>query len=138
MKRIIALLLTAGVATLASAQPNVGVSISITQPGVYGRIDVGSAPPPPVVYVQPVIVSPTPVRVYQQPLYLYVPRGQQKHWAKHCARYYACRQPVYFVQENWVRERYSERLGVDSREGKWHGERKHDGQKHKGKHGDDR
>jgi hypothetical protein len=35
-----------------------------------------------------------------------VPPGHQKHWAKHCGQYNACGQPVYFVQENWVREHY--------------------------------
>jgi hypothetical protein len=29
-------------------------------------------------------------------------------WAKHCSRYGACAQAVYFVQEGWVRERYEE------------------------------
>ena len=35
-----------------------------------------------------------------------MPPGHAKHWSKPCARYGACNQPVYFVQENWVRDRY--------------------------------
>ena len=108
MKRLVALALVAGaaVAVPAFAETNVGVSIGINQPGVYGRIDIGNYPPPAVVYPQPVVISPTPVAVYQRPIYLYVPPGHQKHWAKHCAQYNACGQPVYFVQESWVRDHY--------------------------------
>jgi hypothetical protein len=43
-----------------------------------------------------------------RPVYLYVPPGHQKNWAKHCSRYDACGRPVYFVKESWVRERYDE------------------------------
>ncbi len=88
----------------ASAETAIGVSIGIVQPGVYGRIDIGSYPAmPAVIYPQPVVVVPSPVAYVQRPIYLYVPPGHQKHWARHCARYGACDQPVYFVQENWVR-----------------------------------
>jgi len=103
-KAIVALALVAGAVAPALAETNVGVSIGINQPGVYGRIDIGNYPPPAVVYAQPVIIAPTRVATYQRPIYLYVPPGHQKHWAKHCGQYNACGQPVYFVQENWVRE----------------------------------
>lgn len=105
-KAIVALALVACAVAPAMAETNVGVSIGINQPGVYGRIDIGNYPQPAVVYAQPVIIAPTPVAVYQRPIYLYVPPGHQKHWAKHCGQYNACGQPVYFVQENWVREHY--------------------------------
>jgi hypothetical protein len=122
------------VTSTASAQNNVGVSVSVNQPGVYGRIDIGNMPPPPVVYAQPRYYGPPPVQVVQ-PVYLYVPPGHQKNWRKHCHRYNACGQPVYFVRESWVRERYEREHGHD---------RDHDrGDKHgrgngkgKGKHGD--
>lgn len=116
--------------TAASAQTSVGVSIGINQPGVYGRIDIGNMPPPPVVYAQPRIYAPPPVAVVQQPVYLYVPPGHQKNWGKHCARYNACGQPVYFVQERWVRERYEREHG----HGRGRGDDKH-GDKHGNKHG---
>ncbi len=122
----------------AGAQPQVGVSIGISQPGVYGRIEIGNFPPPVLVYPQPVIISPppTPVLVQRRPIYLYVPPGHQKNWAKHCSRYGACGQPVYFVQESWVRERYEERRGRDDE--KHHGKGKDKGEKHgKGKGRDD-
>jgi hypothetical protein len=67
-------------------------------PGVYGRVDIGTGPPPPLVYAEPrVIVRPAP-SVQAQPLYLHVPPGHAKNWAKHCKHYNACGQPVYFVR----------------------------------------
>ncbi len=132
MKRLFALLLVAAAAGTCSAQSDVGVSVSVTRPGVYGRIDIGNVSPP-VVYDQPIIIlQRAPVVVQQQPLYLYVPAGHQTHWAKHCAKYKACGQPVYFVQESWVRERYEEDQGKE-RAGKKEKKEK----KQKGKHGGD-
>jgi hypothetical protein len=101
--------LAACLATGSFAQTNVGVSIGINQPGVYGRIDIGNFPQPTLVYAQPVIIAAAPRTVVAPaPVYLYVPPGHQKNWGKHCGRYNACAQPVYFVQESWVRERYEE------------------------------
>jgi len=105
-KRHIATVLAACAVTGAAAETNVGVSIGISQPGVYGQINIGNYPAPALVYPQPVIIAPP--RVAMAPAYLYVPPGHQKNWAKHCARYDACGRPVYFVQETWVRERYEE------------------------------
>jgi hypothetical protein len=68
------------------------------QPGVYGRIDIGNAPPPPLIYAQPMIIQRPAVLVQQQPLYLHVPPGHAKKWSKHCGKYNACGQPVYFVK----------------------------------------
>ena len=91
-------------ATALSARPaDVGVSISISQPGVYGRIDIGRFPQPRVVLPQPILVA-RPVRVQPEPVYLWVPPGHRKHWGKHCGRYNACGVPVYFVQDRWYDE----------------------------------
>jgi hypothetical protein len=106
---------------------DVGVGVTIREPGVYGRIELGNQPPPPVLYPQPVIVARPAVVVQQPPLYLYVPPGHAKHWDKHCYRYNACGRQVYFVQENWVRERYAEHHGRDHDRGRGHGKgNKHD------------
>ena len=130
MKKLLALtLLAAGACAHAQIQiaPIAG-SISINKPGVYGRIDIGQQPPPPpvqLVYPQPVVIAPTPVAVYQRPVYLYVPPGHAKDWRHYCGRYSACGQPVYFVQERWVRERYEhEHPGWDR--GRHRGWDKHD------------
>jgi hypothetical protein len=135
MKRLLTLATLAIAASAASAQTSVGVSIGINQPGVYGRIDIGNMPPPPVVVAQPMIIAPTPVAVYQRPVYLYVPPGHQKNWAKHCGSYAACGQPVYFVQERWVQERYDNYQrehghGHDGHPGKGKGHGKGKGGKH--------
>lgn len=126
-KNLIALTLAACAVAPTLAQTNVGVSIGINQPGVYGRIDIGNYPQPRIVYPQPVVIVQSPVAVYQQPIYLYVPPGHQKNWAKHCGRYNACGQPVYFVQEDWVRERYEERHDRGNQgHGRGHGKGKKD------------
>ena len=126
-KYLITLALAACAVAPTFAQTNVGVSIGINQPGVYGRIDIGNFPQPRIVYPQPVVIVQTPMAVYQQPVYLYVPPGHQKNWAKHCRRYNACGQPVYFVQEDWVRERYEERRDRGNQgHGKGHGKGKKD------------
>lgn len=101
---------------------DVGVSIAISEPGVYGRIDIGRFPQPAVVTAQPVIIA-RPVAAAPQPVYLWVPPGHRKHWAKHCREYRACGTPVYFVREEWYREHVMEgRPGPDRRErGEGHG-----------------
>lgn len=132
MKKFWLLALAACAVAPSFAQTNVGVSIGLSQPGVYGRIDIGNYPQPRVIYAQPVVIVQSPVAVHQQPIYLYVPPGHQKNWSKHCGRYNACGQPVYFVQEDWVRERYEERHEHDDHDnghGRGHGK----GKKHKDK-----
>lgn len=100
----------AGAAAVAAAPAfaatQVGVSIGIQQPGVYGRIEIGNLPPPPVILPQPVVIAPSPVAVVRRPVYLYVPPAHQANWTRWCGHYAACGQPVYFVREDWVRERW--------------------------------
>lgn len=116
--------LAAGLGCMSAvAGTNVGVSIGINEPGVYGRIDIGNMAPPPVVYAQPVLIAPPRVVVQQRPVYLYVPADHQRNWGRHCAAYGACAQPVYFVQESWVREKHRGK-GHHKGRGKGHG--KHD------------
>ncbi len=93
-----------GAAGNAAAQTS--VSIGINQPGVYGRIQIGDVPAPALYRPEPVIIAPPRVVVQQQPVYLYVPPAHQQHWSRYCGRYHACGQPVYFVRDEWVRERW--------------------------------
>jgi hypothetical protein len=122
MKRFVlaALFLAASGAALAT---DVGVSISVGQPGFYGRIDIGNAPPPVLVYPQPVVVQP--VRVVQpvpvQPVYLHVPPGHAKNWSKHCHKYDACARPVYFVKDDWYNNVYVPHYQTEKGKGKGHG-----------------
>ena len=105
MKRflIAATIATAAIATPALAA-DVGVSVSIGQPGFYGRLDIGGYPPPQVIYRQPIIVQQVPMN--RPPIYLRVPPGHAKHWEKHCREYNACGERVYFVQDSWYRHDY--------------------------------
>ena len=106
MKRFLlsAVLLSSPLLALAA---NVGVSISLGDPTFYGQIELGNAPPPPVMYGRPVIIQAAPVGVAIQPLYLRVPVMHSKNWRRYCAMYNACGRPVYFVQDNWYRNVYA-------------------------------
>lgn len=115
------LILAASLLAVASTAmaTDVGVSISVGEPGFYGRLDIGNFPQPQVVNVQPVIVQ-RPVRyVEQAPIYLRVPPGHAKHWSKHCAEYNACNQRVYFVKDEWYANEYAPRY--NEQHGKGHG-----------------
>lgn len=94
--------LMAAAAPAMAADVNVGVSIGISQPGVYGRIDIGNYPQPQLVVAQPVIIQ-RPSHV-PPPVYLWLPPGHQKDWKKHCKSYNACGVPVYFVKDAWYQE----------------------------------
>ena len=97
-------LLGASIMWLASTTTfaaDVAVSVQVGQPGFYGRIDIGRFPQPQVIYPQPIVILQPPAVVVQQPIYLRVPPGHQKKWRKHCHRYQACGQPVFFVQDQW-------------------------------------
>jgi hypothetical protein len=80
---------------------DVGVSINISQPGVYGRIDVGRFPQPQVVMAQPVVIYRPAVVQAPPPVYMWVPPGHRKNWRQHCGAYNACGVPVYFVRDDW-------------------------------------
>jgi hypothetical protein len=108
MKRLLALALATAALAPALAQTSVGVSIGINQPGVYGQINIGNFPQPRLINAQPILIAPPVRHAQQEPMYLYVPPGHQKDWRRQCHRYTACGRPVYFVQEDWVRERYDE------------------------------
>ena len=119
---------------------DVGVSISVGQPGFYGQIDIGNVPRPQLVYAQPVVIQRAPEYVSAAPIYLHVPPGHEKHWSKHCGQYNACGRPVYFVQDDWYNREYVPRYrngGDDHGGGHGHGHDKgHDkGRGHDKDHG---
>ncbi|CAN7439141.1 hypothetical protein [Massilia sp. LjRoot122] len=106
MKALILCAALAAASFPALAQTN--VSISVGQPGFYGRLDIGDFGPPPVYVAQPIIVERYE-RVRAQPVYLRVPPGHRKNWSKHCRKYGACGQPVLFVQDRWYSDVYAPR-----------------------------
>lgn len=112
MKRLLfAAMLAAATTPLLAA--DLGVSVSIGQPGFYGRVDIGDYPPPRVIYRRPVAIERVPMD--RPPIYLRVPPGHAKHWRQHCGEYNACGERAYFVQDSWYNReyvpRYRERQG---------------------------
>ena len=105
MQRALFIVVLAALAAPASGT-DVGVSVSVGQPGFYGRLDLNNYPQPMLVYPEPVVIQPVPVGVVRQPVYLHVPPGHARDWRKHCGKYNACGRPVYFVQENWYNTVY--------------------------------
>lgn len=132
----LAALMGAGAAQAA----NVGVSISIHEPGFHGRIELGRYPAPQVVVAYPpqVVVPypppyPPPMVVhYPPPVYrvppavVVLPPYRHRHWRDDCGPYQACGRPVVY--------RYDSRGPGYGRADKphRHGHR----QGHKGKHDD--
>ena len=116
MKRF---LIAAAVAAATVATPalaaDVGVSVSIGQPGFYGQIDIGDYyPPPQVIYRQPIVIERVPMS--RPPVYLRVPPGHAKHWSKNCHKYNACGERVYFVKDDWYNREYVPRYQEQHRD----------------------
>ncbi len=95
-------------ALIAIAAPalatDIDVSINIGQPGFYGRLDIGDYPQPRLIYLQPRVIER--VSIERPPIYLHVPPGHARNWRKHCGRYNACGERVYFVQDSWYQREY--------------------------------
>lgn len=93
------LLAAAGAAAADAQQAYVNVTAGgPLRPGVYGRIEVRNAPPPPLLSPRPLVASKELGLPRLEPVYLYVPAGQVRRWSRYCQRYDACRRPVYFVR----------------------------------------
>lgn len=122
-KFLFAAALAVSLSALVPAQAaDVGVSVQISQPGVYGRIDIGRFPQPQVVLAQPVIVQrPAYVAQPLQPLYLWVPPAHRQNWRRHCSRYNACGSLVYFVRDDW----YGRNVRGHGHDGDHHDDRSH-------------
>jgi len=106
MKRfLIAFAVAAATSGSTAHAADVGVSVSIGQPGFYGRLDIGGYPAPALLYPEPVMIQAVPYG--RPPLYLRVPPGHAKHWHKYCHRYSACGERVYFVRDDWYQREYA-------------------------------
>lgn len=131
MKHILSIIMMILVAATAARAADVGVSVSVGQPGFYGRIDIGNYPQPQLIYAEPIMVRPAPAGVVYQPVYVHVPPGHEKKWSKHCHKYNACNRPVYFVRDSWYNDvyvpEYQARHGKkDGKKSKGHKGGKHD------------
>jgi hypothetical protein len=124
-----AVMLLAGMVAAGGAGAQTYINGSVggqIAPGVYGRVDIGNGPAPALLYAQPVVISrPAMVVPHAAPVYMYVPPGHAKHWGKHCARYNACGQQVYFLKN-------PPRKGHRGGSSHWHGEggHAHDAHRH--------
>ena len=102
MKRLLFVAVVAALTAPALA----GVSVEVGEPGFYGRIEIGNFPRPPLIYERPVVIERVPVTIVREPIYLNVPPGHAKNWRKHCHKYNACGQRVYFVRNDWYDTQY--------------------------------
>jgi hypothetical protein len=106
MKHFLFIIMAIAFAVSAEAA-DVGVSISVGQPGFYGHIDIGNFPKPQLIYPKPVVIVPAPMGVAPpSPVYIHVPPGQEKRWKRNCHKYNACDRPVYFVHDQWYNNVY--------------------------------
>jgi len=101
---ITATVVLAALWTMTLGEAKAGVSISVGEPGFYGRIDIGNYPPPRLIYSEPIIVRR--VTTWYPPIYLRVPPLHAQRWYQYCDRYDACGRPVYFVHDDWYRDVY--------------------------------
>lgn len=144
MKRFLIVVALTAIAIISPAlAADVAVSVSIGDPGFYGRIDIGGYPPPLVIYREPRAIYWVPAD--RAPIYLRVPPGHAKHWSKHCHKYDACGERVYFVQDRWYSREYAPRYREQHRErhDERHDQRKEDRKEERGgkqkheRHGND-
>lgn len=131
------LLIAAALAVVTVPALAADVSLSIGQPGFYGRIDIGGYPQPQLIYRRPMMIERGDIN--RRPIYLRVPPGHAKNWRKHCHRYDACGEQVYFVQNNWYSQEYVPRYQERHRD---HQDGRRDEHRGNGRgnerHGDDR
>jgi hypothetical protein len=104
-------LLLAAAALLATAPAgaaDVGTLGSPGELGPYGQIqiDAGIFPRPQVLFPKPVVIRQVDAGEAGDPVYLYVPEDHAKNWRKHCQKYNACDQRVFFVEDNWYNSVY--------------------------------
>jgi hypothetical protein len=109
---------------------NVGGELA---PGVYGQVQFGNAPPPPVVYAQPRMIVREARGQELEPMYLHVPPRHVRNWRRYCREYDACGRQVYFVKSEEYEPGYREGRG----RGRGH-DRHHEDHGHSDRGGHDR
>ena len=123
---------------------DVSVSVNLAAPGVYGQLTIGGEvpvpPAPELLLPQPIVAVPVVIAPGAPPpaLYLHVPPGHERHWAKHCHEYNACGRPVYFVSDRWYNEVYTPRYHVhdgDRAREDWRRDEHYRHEEHEGDHG---
>jgi hypothetical protein len=116
MQRFKFLLFALSLLALPAVAADVGLSLSVGQPGFYGQLDIGDYPRPRLLSSRPIIIQRE--RGYNTaPLYLHVPADHARSWRRYCGRYDACNRPVYFVNDSWYRTVYAPQYRDRHREG---------------------
>jgi hypothetical protein len=128
MTRVLLIAVVLAGAASSALATDVAVSITMGQPGYYGRVDIGGFPPPTVIYAEPIVIQSPTVGVVRRPVYLHVPPGHAKDWGKHCRKYNACGQPVLFVEDRWYNDTYVPAYG--EKHGKKSGKKQGKGKGH--------
>ncbi|MDD5759096.1 MAG: hypothetical protein PHI06_08440 [Desulfobulbaceae bacterium] len=135
MKRFLLIaVITVVTVTTPALATDVGISVSIGQPGFYGQLDIGDFPRPQLISPLPIVIEQ--IREERPPIYLRVPPGHRKNWKKHCREYNACGEQVFFVQDDWYNREYIPRYQERHRDyqGDHRNEDKNDD--HRGHNGD--
>jgi hypothetical protein len=131
MKRMLIAAVVVATGSVPAFAADVAVSVSIGDPGFYGRIDIGGYPPPQYIYRRPIIIER---EVERPPIYMRVPPGHAKHWSKHCREYNACGERVYFVQDSWYNREYVPRYQEQQRNRRDENREDHRGKQKNDKH----
>ncbi len=144
MKRLIAIATFGITVSTGAVASDVGLSIQFSQPGVFGRIDIGQYPQPQLLAPAPVMIeAPPPAMMHPEPVYLWVPDEHRMHWREHCREYRACGRPVYFVSHDWYKRNVIARAGGpearrDDQRRHEHGREDEDRGRHAGHDGEER
>ncbi len=94
---------------------------------IFGRVDIGGLPHPPVLIVPtPVIVTHGPGVDQREPVYLHVPEDHRRHWSRHCREYNACGERVFFVRDDWYQHEYVPHHDMHEHEHFDHGHDRHE------------
>jgi hypothetical protein len=102
-------------------------------PGIYGQVQIGNTSPPPLVYVQPMLIEPQEAPL--PPVYLHVPPGHARNWRRYCREYNACNRPVYFVRSAEYEPDYERRNHGHDRDEHEHEHDRHGDHDHGHDHG---
>lgn len=117
---------------------DLGINVILSgeiKPGVYGQVELGNTPRPPVVYERPRVIVVDQRYEKLEPIYLHVPPGHARHWEKHCREYNACERRVYFVRSEEYEPDYEYRRDHERRDDDDH--RENHGRGHDREHGHD-
>lgn len=93
-------------ATVPAMPADVGTLGGLGEPGFYGQINIHRGARPQLVFPDPVVIREVDGGTAGDPVYMRVPAEHAKNWRKHCQKYNACDQRVFFVDDQWYTNVY--------------------------------